>query len=108
MKYLQIPENVTIPVGRPNAGTTFQFLTVVREVWLANSDIFGKGAKAVRTAVKIDTLFDGKNPGDWIAVEDADYTLFAQSVEGTQYNASISKYLIPFIDAVESASSIAP
>ena len=117
MRYIQIPASFQVRIKNPQPPTgpavadtmkSTTFIDTLCDVWLNHAQEFGATANAVRSAAKIAEAFEGKNPGDWVAIEDADFQKLEKAVETTGYNPAVARQLIPFMDAVANATKKNP
>lgn len=106
MHYVMIRPSIAIPNSNPPK--MFSFMEVLRDLWLNHQEQFGKGATAVRIVVKLDKLFSKYKEGDYVPVEDADYAKLRIATETTDYNPSVARHLLPFVDSVLEAPTEDP
>lgn len=111
MRYIRVPAHiqvlVTTTAGKELKETTFQ--EVLGEVWLNFQAQFGTSVSALRSGVKLESLFAKRVPNEWVAVEDADYDRLLKAVnEYPSYNPGVARQLISFVDAITEASKEDP
>jgi hypothetical protein len=109
--YVHVLPNITTPPIMTFAGPaprTLKFAEVVVDTWLSHPEQFGQGITALRSGIKLEALFRGAEVGTWVPVEDADYERLKKAVEQATYNPAVSRYLLPFAEAILNAPTEKP
>lgn len=74
------------------------------EVALNQYPPFGQGIKNMRQGFKIAQAIEAAD--GTLKLEDSDYETLKMAVESAKYNPVISRYCIPFLDAIEKAQAV--
>ena len=100
MKTIQISPSIEISVHNVKDLITFQtFITIAIDQY----EKLAKGASNIRLAAKIIDKIEQSSGKENLSLEDTEYDAVKEAIEGAKWNPAVSRKLLPFFDAVESA-----
>ena len=117
MRFIIVPPNIEVEAVATNLnllpnyaaqqtkeGKTIEFTFLVREVW-TNDPVFGRDAKSVKIAARIDRRFENVKPGDEVALEEIEWELLkaAATSPSSPYMPRWMKRCVSMIEVIEDA-----